>query len=177
MWHFFGRVSIIIYILFSGSCSENQTCIDIANCKYTTLLNTLSHATSSEDLKNYYNETIKSTMCGGPSSNTVCCDITEGISSFLNWHSFNWPHLYTGQIELPRSLVFTQTFYLFLTKYLIGFINKLCIIWKSYYWIRNRLGVASLPVKALLILELIWSFSQFQNCFHLPYSFPAQRVL
>ena len=68
------------YVLFAGSCPENQECIDIANCEYATTMNTLANLTTNEDIKNHYNEFIKETMCGGPSLNTVCCDITQGIS-------------------------------------------------------------------------------------------------
>ena len=65
----------------------NQECVAIAKCPFTEKLNTLINFSINEDEKNALNEAvkhfIKSKKCGGPSEETVCCEIPQGKCLYL----------------------------------------------------------------------------------------------
>ena len=61
----------------------NQECIAITKCPFTKQLNMLIKYSSNEDEKKALQQIINSMICGGALSETVCCDIAEGINSIF----------------------------------------------------------------------------------------------
>ena len=56
----------------------NQECVATAKCPFIEKLNTLINISTNEDEKKALNEVINSRKCGGPSEETVCCEIPQG---------------------------------------------------------------------------------------------------
>ena len=61
----------------------NQECVATAKCPFIEKLNTLINISTNEDEKNALNEVINSRKCGGPSEETVCCEIPQGKCLYL----------------------------------------------------------------------------------------------
>ena len=77
------QIFLDCYICFSGTCSLNQECVATAKCPFIEKLNTLINISTNEDEKNALNEVINSRKCGGPSEETVCCEIPQGKCLYL----------------------------------------------------------------------------------------------
>ena len=77
----FGLLAKIDSLPSAKSIRKYLECIAMTKCSFTKQLNDLIKISSNEEDKKALKELMKSKTCGGPSAETVCCDITQGGKS------------------------------------------------------------------------------------------------